>query len=95
MKVAILDTGIDASHPAFLHHVFNDETCKDWTGSGGPTVDRIGHGTHSAALVLKVAPNASLYVGKVFDSVNGNVRTPKLVAEASKTHTQALSLKLT
>lgn len=92
VKVAVLDTGIDASHPVFLKHVFNDENCWDWTGSGSPTVDRIGHGTHSAALVLRIAPNASLYIGKVFDSVNGNVRTPHLVAEASKKYSRALSL---
>jgi subtilisin family serine protease len=45
--VAILDTGIDASHPAFAGVTLVEE---DFTGSGNG--DRKGHGTHCAGTVL-------------------------------------------
>lgn len=45
--VAILDTGIDAGHPAFAGVTLLEE---DFTGSGNG--DRQGHGTHCAGTVL-------------------------------------------
>lgn len=81
VRVAILDTGIDASHSVFSGCAFDENNCHDWTNSNDPTVDIVGHGTHSAALVLKVAPNASLYIAKVFDSAIGIAETPKNVAK--------------
>lgn len=88
MRVAILDTGIDASHPVFSGCVFDENKCHDWTNSNDPTMDIVGHGTHSAALVLKVAPNASLYIAKVFDSAVGIADTPKNVARVSTKRTK-------
>jgi subtilisin family serine protease len=82
VKVAILDSGIDPSHPEFSNHTFGDHNSRDWTGSSA-TFDRVGHGTHAAALVLRVAPKAELYIGKVFNSSNGDTQTPRHVAEVS------------
>jgi hypothetical protein len=45
--VAVLDTGIDAGHPAFTGLTLVEE---DFTGSGNG--DRVGHGTHCAGTVL-------------------------------------------
>ena len=45
--VAVLDTGIDAGHPAFAEVTLVE---KDFTGSGNG--DRKGHGTHCAGTVL-------------------------------------------
>jgi subtilisin family serine protease len=45
--VAVLDTGIDAGHPAFAGVTLVEE---DFTGSGNG--DREGHGTHCAGTVL-------------------------------------------
>ncbi|NUO97408.1 MAG: S8 family serine peptidase, partial [Nonomuraea sp.] len=45
--VAILDTGIDASHPAFAGMTLVEE---DFTGSG--IGDKVGHGTHCAGTVF-------------------------------------------
>lgn len=47
VKVAVLDTGIDASHPAFLGLTL---TQRDFSGSGNG--DRQGHGTHCAGTIF-------------------------------------------
>ncbi|MVZ98996.1 S8 family serine peptidase [Actinomadura sp. LD22] len=70
--VAVLDTGVDATHPDLKGRIA--ET-KDFSGSPD-TGDRFGHGTHVAATVAGtgaaaggartgVAPGAKLLVGKV------------------------------
>lgn len=71
-RVAILDTGIDASHAAF-EGIDISET--DFTGEGGGDLN--GHGTHCAGiffgrdidgLAIGVAPNvSSVFAGKVLD----------------------------
>lgn len=74
VKVAVLDSGIDADHPDLAGRIVAAE---DFTGSSSGTADRHGHGTHAASSVVGdgsasggerregVAPDASLLVGKV------------------------------
>ncbi|MEU9781147.1 S8 family serine peptidase [Streptomyces phaeochromogenes] len=73
-KVAVLDTGIDTSHPDLATQVVAEQ---DFTGSSGPG-DKFGHGTHVASTVAGtgakaggkykgVAPGAKLLNGKVLD----------------------------
>jgi hypothetical protein len=72
--VAVLDTGIDATHPDLTGKVVASQ---DFTGSGD-VVDHYGHGTHVAATIAGsgaasggvhrgVAPDARLVIGKVLD----------------------------
>ncbi|MEU3184237.1 S8 family peptidase [Streptomyces sp. NPDC006923] len=72
VKVAILDTGADLTHPDLAGRA---ATTKDFSGSAG-TNDAFGHGTHVASTVggsgaasdgrrRGVAPRAELLIGKV------------------------------
>jgi subtilisin family serine protease len=74
VTVAVLDTGIDATHPDLAGQVVAQENFSD----AEDTVDRHGHGTHVASLVAGtgagsdgarrgVAPDADLVIGRVLD----------------------------
>ncbi|MGE0610279.1 MAG: S8 family peptidase [Pirellulales bacterium] len=71
VKVAVLDTGIDADHPDLGDAI---EAARDFTASRGGPIDRNGHGTHVAGTiaarqndvgVVGVAPDCRLIVAKV------------------------------
>ncbi|HWA98595.1 MAG TPA: S8 family peptidase [Pirellulales bacterium] len=71
IKVAVLDTGIDAEHPDLAAAI---DAQQDFTGSALGTADRQGHGTHTAGTIaarrngrgiVGVAPECRLLVGKV------------------------------
>ncbi|MFJ3404113.1 S8 family serine peptidase [Promicromonospora sp. NPDC090134] len=74
VTVAVLDSGIDATHPDLDEVVVGE---RDFTGKGDVT-DGAGHGTHVASILAGsgeasggvnqgVAPDADLLVGKVLD----------------------------
>jgi subtilisin family serine protease len=53
--VAVLDTGIDAAHPAFSG-LIRDDNYRDFTGTG--LQDTVGHGTHCAGIIFGRTVNA-------------------------------------
>ena len=55
VKVAIIDSGIDSSHPDFHSYKFGAHNTRDWTGTSA-THDSVGHGPHAAGLIHRVAP---------------------------------------
>lgn len=81
MKIAVLDTGIDTTHPDLAP---NYKKGKNFTSSKTDDVtDRQGHGTHCAGIIagcdnmvgiVGVAPKAELYIGKVLgDNGSGGI----------------------
>ncbi len=95
MVVAILDTGVDASHPALggrvspagRSFVVGDLSTAD-TGDGvdgdgdGLVDEQVGHGTFVAGLVHLVAPDAEILPVRVLDSegLAGNFQISKALA---------------
>ncbi|MFF7211940.1 S8 family serine peptidase [Streptomyces sp. NPDC008238] len=81
VRVAVLDSGVDAGHPDLVDRVV---ATRSFVGGDG-VVDRNGHGTHTASTVAGtgaasdgkeqgVAPGADLVVGKVLgDNGSGTV----------------------
>ncbi|MCX5065588.1 S8 family peptidase [Micromonospora lupini] len=75
VRVAVLDTGADFTHPDLAGRVVERA---DFTAEGGDAVDHNGHGTHVASTIAGtgaaahgqrrgVAPDAKLVIGKVLD----------------------------
>ncbi|MGW6277884.1 S8 family serine peptidase [Kribbella sp. NPDC055071] len=71
VKIAVLDTGVDATHPDLADRVVAQQ---NFTAEGPD--DEVGHGTHVASIIAGsgaasggryrgVAPDATLYAGKV------------------------------
>jgi subtilisin family serine protease len=81
--VAVLDTGVDATHPDLAGAVAG---AQDFTGSPSGTDDRFGHGTHVASIITGahtkytgVAPDTQLLNGKVLDD-NGSGSESGIIA---------------
>ena len=65
VRVAILDTGINEKYPELQVNQIKDK----W--SFNPSLiegheDLDGHGSHAAAVLLRVAPNCTIYIARVF-----------------------------
>jgi subtilisin family serine protease len=77
VRVAVLDTGIDANHPLLASRLlpgkdFVDDD-NDPSEVFSPTSGAFGHGTHVAGLVAMVAPDARIMPLRVLDTEgNGN-----------------------
>jgi len=63
VKVAVLDSGIHASHP----HVGHIASGHSFVEPADDFVDRIGHGTAVAAAIREKSPGAELLAVRVFD----------------------------
>lgn len=73
MRVAVLDTGIDAAHPAFAGRLLKGFDFVDFDNDpsevgSAATHEAYGHGTHVAGLVALVAPAARIMPLRVLDA---------------------------
>jgi thermitase len=74
VKIAILDTGIDANHPDLSGKIVAQ---KDFIGGAASANDNFGHGTHTAGIaaastnnsigISGMCPDCQLIIGKVLD----------------------------
>lgn len=86
MKIAILDTGVDLSHPDFKEDQSASRMNRrikppeDFLDVGGKAHDTCGHGTHGVGLLRKVAPEADIYVARVAKDFDG-ILDPEVVAK--------------
>ena len=84
VKVAVIDTGIDLSHPAFKGRLAPNNEWRDFIDSDAMPQEEpgssFGHGTSVAGIVLQVAPNATILPLRVL-APSGEGDTDK-VAEA-------------
>jgi hypothetical protein len=81
VKIAILDTGIDSAHTCFTGKIGKTKSIRDVVefehGKLLPQAgdDTEGHGTHTTALLSRLAPMAVIYVARV-------ARTTDFIASA-------------
>jgi hypothetical protein len=68
VKIAILDTGIDLEEDVVSSHHQRILKNESFLVDDSSTEDLDGHGTHTAGLILRVAPNAALYVARIAKS---------------------------
>ncbi len=78
VRVAVLDTGIDAMHPAFMGRLIAGRDFVDDDNDpseGGSALDvGFGHGTHVAGLITLSAPEAKIMPLRVLDAAGrGNI----------------------
>jgi subtilisin family serine protease len=77
VKIAILDTGIDRTHSSFTGKIGPTKPIrdvvefKDGKLSSCAGIDTAGHGTHTTALLARLAPMALIYVAQVSRTTNG------------------------
>lgn len=88
VKVGIIDSGIDYTHPELSANYAGGW---DFVGNDANPMDDYGHGTLVAGIIgaadddtgiVGVAPQASLYAYKVYDSSGPNINTLDLVIAA-------------
>ncbi len=72
VRIAILDTGVDMSHETLQRAKDQVKQTKSWVGDIGDE-DSWGIGTHAAALVLRIAPESELYVGRIARDLSSSV----------------------
>lgn len=67
VKIAILDSGIELSKDTRDMYDFEPKIqYRSWVDEDETWKDEVGHGTHLAILLRKIAPNAIIHVERVF-----------------------------
>lgn len=65
IKVAVIDTGVDMTHPDLIDNL-DTQNSANFLESGRAVIDDFGHGTHVAGIVAAVGNNAQGIVGVAF-----------------------------
>lgn len=86
MKLAILDTGLWATPTKRAKWLEDDRVVyKSWVNQENVSdwEDKVGHGTHSASWLLKLAPDAKIHVARVFEEQEPKEHEIWYIAEVS------------
>ncbi|UJS29010.1 S8 family serine peptidase (plasmid) [Macrococcoides canis] len=71
VKIGIIDTGIDQTHPLFKNRI-NFNNSKNYTSNTNDLKDNNGHGTQVAGVILSIAPKSDLTIYKTLDTKDGD-----------------------
>ncbi|KKP05304.1 subtilase [Trichoderma harzianum] len=83
VKIAILDSGIELSKDQKdMYDVEPKIQYRSWIEEGTEWKDEVGHGTHLAVLLRKVAPNAIIHVARVYKKRPHVEKSAHTIAEA-------------
>ena len=66
-KVAVIDTGVDGTHPDLAGKIAGAEDLDNQPGHGPPTTDEVGHGTHVSSIACAAAGNGVGMAGAGYD----------------------------
>jgi len=66
-KVAVIDTGVDGTHPDLAGKIAGEEDLDNQPGHGPPTTDEVGHGTHVSSIACAAAGNGVGMAGAGYD----------------------------
>ncbi|KAK6535372.1 hypothetical protein TWF694_001833 [Orbilia ellipsospora] len=80
IKIAVIDSGVHDNHPQTP--LIRDY--KDFTGTGKPgtRLDKTSHGSTGVDLIAQVAPDADIYIARVFEEKFSKEGTQDFIAEA-------------
>jgi hypothetical protein len=82
VKIAVLDSGIDPQDITIAKHLKIPQKLiyRDFiTGRHETLQDSVGHGTHTAAILLELARTARIYVARIVE--DRDLRHPEKIAE--------------
>ncbi|RSL89802.1 hypothetical protein CDV31_015804 [Fusarium ambrosium] len=83
VKIAILDSGIDLSDDhRLLYNTDSQIIYRNWIDESQEWKDDVGHGTHLAILLRKIAPEAVIHVARVFKKKPSISRSADKIAKA-------------
>ncbi|KAF2637929.1 subtilisin-like protein [Massarina eburnea CBS 473.64] len=86
VRVAILDTGVDQVHAAVSAAealgCFNRKQYYSWIPDTNVIRDENGHGTQCAAMLQRVAPDARIYVARIFGGDRFDLNEAENIAKA-------------
>lgn len=82
-KIAVLDTGLHQGDYEYLAE-FGPVQYNDFVSPASPPCDDTGHGSASVSLLVKMCPNARLYVARVLENNVATLRHVATIVKVSK-----------